>query len=53
MLLQPTVKIEGPPPGLASGKVDVPRATIALAGAVVVLLGVVYLIARVARRRRP
>lgn len=51
--LQPTVQVEGPPPGLASGRYDVPRWTIGLLGALIVLSGILYLVARTARRKKP
>ena len=47
----PTVRVEGPPPGLARGRFDVPRWAIALFGAAIVLAGVVYLTTRAMRRK--
>ena len=37
---QPTVKVEGPPPGVASGRLDVPRVAIAVVATVIVVVGV-------------
>lgn len=49
----PSVRVEGPPPGLASGRYDVPRWAIAIVGAAIFLAGVLYLTARAARKSRP
>jgi hypothetical protein len=49
---QPGVRVEGPPPGLASGRYDVPRWSIIALGTVIVLAGCVYLVVRVLRSRR-
>jgi hypothetical protein len=51
LLLQTTVQVNGPPPGAAAGRYDVPRWFIGLAGGVVVLVGVVYLVVRALRAR--
>ena len=48
---QPGVKIEGPPPGLASGRYDVPRAAIAAVAAVIVAVGLGYTLVRLIRRK--
>jgi hypothetical protein len=53
LAFQPTVKIEGPPPGVASGRYDVPRPAIAAVGALIVALGVGALALRLRRRRKP
>jgi hypothetical protein len=52
LALQPMVKIEGPPPGVAAGRHDVPRAAIAGVGALIVALGVGALALRLRRRRK-
>jgi hypothetical protein len=49
---QPTVRIEGPPPGLASGRFDVPRWSIGALGGAIVLASVGYLVARWRRARK-
>lgn len=49
---QPTTRIEGPPPGLASGRFDVPRWSIGLFGALIALAAVGYLAARWRRARK-
>ena len=49
---QPGVRSEGPPPGLASGRYDVPRWVIVLVGVVIVAVGIGYLVTRVLLRRR-
>jgi hypothetical protein len=46
----PTVRVEGPPPGIASGRWDVPRWTIGVVGGAIVAVGAVYLVVRVVRR---
>jgi hypothetical protein len=49
---QPTTRIEGPPPGLASGRFDVPRWMIGAFGALLVLAAVGFLAARWRRARK-
>jgi hypothetical protein len=50
--LEPSVRVEAPPPGLASGRFDVPRWAIATLGAIVIAIGVGYVVVRVLRARR-
>jgi hypothetical protein len=52
-LAEPTVHVEGPPPGLPSGRYDVPRWAVGGAGSLVVAVGILYLAARLLRRRKP
>lgn len=53
MSLEPsTVSVEGPPPGLARGRHDVPRWQVATLGGVIVALGIGYLVVRAARAAR-
>ncbi|HEU4536640.1 MAG TPA: hypothetical protein VFS00_21090 [Polyangiaceae bacterium] len=49
---QPTTRIEGPPPGLASGRFDVPRWAIGALGAAIALAAFGYLLARWRRARK-
>lgn len=44
---QPTVKVEGPPAGPASGRLDVSRVAIASLGAVIVVVGVASIGAKI------
>ncbi|MCS6899830.1 MAG: hypothetical protein RMJ98_09325 [Myxococcales bacterium] len=53
LALQPIVKIEGPPPGVASGRYDVPRPVIAGVGALIAALGMGALLLRLRRWRKP
>ena len=46
----PTVRVEGPPPGIASGRWDVPRWSIGVVGGAIVAASAVYLVVRVVRR---
>ena len=48
----PSVRVDGPPPGMASGRYDVPRVAIALFGGAIVLAGVIYIATRFARKPR-
>jgi hypothetical protein len=50
---QPGVKIEGPPPGLASGRYDVPRPAIVAVAVVIVVIGLGYTLVRLVRRQKP
>lgn len=52
LAMQPTVQIQGPPPGPASGRYDVPRPAIAAVGGVILALGVGYLLVRLRRGQR-
>jgi len=52
LAFQATVQIQGPPAGPASGRYDVPRPVIAGVGALIVLVGVGYLLARLRRGAR-
>jgi len=54
VILQPGVKVEGPPPGAASGRFDVPRWAIGVLGGTIIGLGVLYLVIRlIATRGKP
>ena len=48
----PSVRIEGPPPGLPSGKHDVPKWAIGALGGALLTVGVVYMLVRFIRARR-
>jgi hypothetical protein len=52
LAMQPMVKIEGPPPGVAAGRYDVPRPVIAGVGALIVALGGGALAVRLRRRKK-
>ena len=49
---QPMTRTEGPPPGLASGRYDVPRWAVGALGAAIVLASFAYLVARWRRARK-
>ncbi len=52
LLLAPTYRIEGPPPGVAQGRWDLPFWLIAILGGALVTLGLVYFVVRLVQLRR-
>ncbi|MCC6644061.1 MAG: hypothetical protein IT374_00610 [Polyangiaceae bacterium] len=48
----PGVVVEPPPPGVASGRWTVSKTTLSVAGALIIVAGAAYVVARIARARR-
>lgn len=49
LTLQPVVKMEGPPAGVAAGRFDVPRPLIAALGALILVIGISAIFFRLRR----
>lgn len=52
LVLQPSYRVEGPPPGLARGRWEVDRTIIAILGAAILVLGLAYFFTRIYRRKK-
>jgi hypothetical protein len=49
---QPAIRVEGPPPGFARGRFDVPRWSIGAFGALLIVAGIAYMLMRLRRSKR-